>query len=40
MVIHIKTRVILSNGKQVKLNGGGTAVFRATQGNFEVVLEI
>jgi hypothetical protein len=32
-------RAILLNGRTVKENGGGKVVLRATQGNFEVVLE-
>jgi hypothetical protein len=36
----MNARATLSNGRTVKENGGGTVVFRATQDNFEAVLEI
>jgi hypothetical protein len=34
----MNARVILSNGRTVKENGGGTVVIRVTQHNSEVVL--
>jgi hypothetical protein len=36
----MNARATLSKSKPVKENGGGTVVVRATQDNFEVVLEI
>jgi hypothetical protein len=39
-VSHMNARATLSNGRTVKQNGGGTVVVRATQDNFEEVLEI
>jgi hypothetical protein len=36
----MNARATLSNGRIVKENGGGKVVVRATQDNFEVVLEI
>jgi hypothetical protein len=37
---HMNARATLSNGKTVKINGGGAVVLRATHDNFEVVLKI
>jgi hypothetical protein len=37
---HMNARAALSNGREVKENGGGTVVLRATEDNFEVALEI
>jgi hypothetical protein len=36
----MNARTTLSNGMTVKGNGSGTAVVRATQNNFEVILKI
>jgi hypothetical protein len=36
----VNARATLLNGRTVKENGDGTVIIRATQNNFEVVLEI
>jgi hypothetical protein len=36
----MNVRPTLSNGRAVKGNGSGTVIVRATQDNFEAVLEI